>query len=111
VRLAPCATFSVLSRFSDDNSQFQEYSAKVAELPTLLIAAARSSKIELKHAAWNCLANLSVHSDTWHAILLKDLKSHDLLDLFTIRGSKWSSSWELRIVCSQRQCQLDDKEF
>ena len=101
MRLAPCATFSVLSRFSDDNSQFQEYSAKVAELPTLLIAAARSSKIELKHAAWNCLANLSVHSDTWHAILLKDLKSHDLLDLFTIRGSKWSSkSIELLNIAS-----------
>ena len=87
--------------FADDNSQFQEYSAKISELPALLILAARSSKFELKHAAWNCLANLSVHNDTWHSILLNDLKSHDLLDLFTIRGSKWSSkSIELLNIAS-----------
>jgi hypothetical protein len=93
--------FAPLRKFSDDNSQFQEYSAKITELPTLLIVAARSSKFELKHAAWNCLANLSVHNDTWHAILLKDLKSHDLLDLFTIRGSKWpSKSIELLNIAS-----------
>ena len=86
-------TLTVLIQFSDDNSQFQEYSAKVAELPALLILAARSSRFELKHASWNCLANLSVHNDTWHAILLRELKSHDVLDLFTIRGSKWSSKF------------------
>ena len=93
--------FTALSQFSDDNIQFQEYSANIPELPTLLILAARSPKLDLKHAAWNCLANLAVHSDAWHSILLKELKSHDLLDLFTIRGSKWSSkSIELLNIAS-----------